>query len=82
MDAKAGTTSDTIEGVCTVSHNREAQERQQLSIEGARGCEISSRDERVGNAVDFHWSILPALGPDGRHPTFFRIACVNYNSRG
>ena len=28
MDAKAGTTSNTIEGVCTVSHNRETQERQ------------------------------------------------------
>jgi hypothetical protein len=70
MDAKAGTTSDAIEGVYTVSHNRKAQERQQLSIEGARCREISSRDERVGHTVDLHWSFLPALGPDGRHQSF------------
>ena len=54
MDAKAGTTSNTIEGVYTVSHNRKAQERQQLPIEGARCCEISSRNERMGNTIDFH----------------------------
>jgi len=54
MDAKAGTTSNTIEGVYTVSHNRETQERQQLPIEGACCFEISSRDERMGNTIDFH----------------------------
>jgi hypothetical protein len=54
MYAKAGTTSNTIEGVYTVSYNRKTQERQQLSIEGARCCEISSRNERMGNTIDFH----------------------------
>jgi hypothetical protein len=54
MDAEAGTTSNTIEGVYTVSYNRKTQERQQLSIEGARCCEISSRDECMGNTIDFH----------------------------
>ena len=52
MDAKAGTTSNTIEGVYTVSYNRETQERQQLSIEGARCCEISSSNKRMGNTID------------------------------
>ena len=58
MDAKAGTTSNAIEGVYTVSYNCKTQERQQLSIEGARCCEISSSDERMGNTIDFHWSVL------------------------
>ena len=58
MDAKAGTTSNTIEGIYSVGYNRKTQERQQLSIEGARCCEISSRDERMGNTIDFHWSVL------------------------
>src|SRR3954452_19772185 len=53
MDPKAGTTANTIEGVYTVSDNGKTQERQQLSIEGAR-LEISSRDEGMGNTVDFH----------------------------
>jgi hypothetical protein len=30
-----------------------------LSIEGARCREISSRDERMGNTIDFHWLVLP-----------------------
>ena len=58
MDAKAGTTSNTIEGVYTVSYNRKTQERQQLSVEDARCCEISSRNERMGNTIDFHYSVL------------------------
>jgi len=58
MDAKAGTTANTIEGVYTVSYNGKTQERQQLSIEGARCCEIASRNECMGNTIDFHWSVL------------------------
>ena len=58
MDAKAGTTSNTIESVYTVSYNCKAQERQQLSIEGARCCKISSSDEGMSNTIDFHWFVL------------------------
>ena len=58
MDAKAGTTSNTIEGVYTVSYDCKTQERQQLSIKGARCFKISSRNERMGNTIDFHSSVL------------------------
>src|SRR5436190_12201593 len=61
MDAKAGTTANTIEGVYTVSYNGKTQERQQLSIERARCCEIASRNECMGNTVDFHSIRLPRV---------------------
>ena len=62
MDAKAGTTSNTIEGVYTVSYNCKTQERQQLSIEGARCCEISSSNKRWATpliSIDLSSAITP-----------------------
>jgi hypothetical protein len=63
MNAESGTAADAIEGVRRVGHDRKAEKRQKLSVEGTRGCEISSRDERMGNPIDFHGLSSPRVNP-------------------
>src|SRR3984957_16887864 len=53
MNAETGAATDAIESIGRVGHDRKPQERQKLRVEGAGGREISRRDKRMGNTVDF-----------------------------
>ena len=52
--AEPGASADAIVGALNVQHLAQAQERQQLGIEGAGLLEVAGGDEGVRDAVDFH----------------------------
>jgi hypothetical protein len=62
FDAETGSPADAIVDAGRVRDDFQSQEWQQFAIEGARQIEVSSSDEDVRDAVDFHrmrpWSRL------------------------
>jgi hypothetical protein len=53
-DADGGASADAVQHAVRVDHRVEAEERQQLRVEGPAGREVAHREERVRDAVDLH----------------------------
>jgi hypothetical protein len=57
MNAEAGAATYAIERIVGVRDDGQAEEREQLAVEGARRREVAGRNESVSDPIYFHRTI-------------------------